>query len=78
MPVCPMCGTKVDMDKQNETYTSQFNGQEYKKYSCPNCGLHWWEPLGIVGVSLGTFFAYLMLCGLGYLILKKMAYNICS
>ncbi|SHK41389.1 lipid II flippase MurJ [Thermocrinis minervae] len=31
--------------------------------------------LGIVGVCLGTFFAYLMLCALGYIILKKMYYN---
>jgi len=48
MPKCPICETLVENSSYTETYTSPFNNQEYKKYECPNCELHWWEPLKII------------------------------
>jgi len=48
MPKCPICETFVEDNSYTETYTSPFNNQEYKKYECPNCELHWWEPLKII------------------------------
>jgi hypothetical protein len=26
-----------------ETYVFPYNNQEYKRYECPNCNVHWWE-----------------------------------
>lgn len=43
MPICPVCQTVINA--YTETYTSPYNRQEYKKYECPTCDLHWWEPL---------------------------------
>ncbi len=43
---CPICKTEVDT--YTETYTSPYNKQEYKKYECPTCDVHWWEPLKII------------------------------
>jgi len=48
VPKCPICETLVEDSSYTETYTSPFNNQEYKKYECPNCELHWWEPLKII------------------------------
>jgi len=48
MPKCPICETLVKDSSYAETYISPFNNQEYKKYECPNCELHWWEPLKII------------------------------
>ncbi len=46
MPNCPVCQTLVEVS--SERYVSPYNQQEYKKYSCPTCDLHWWEPLKII------------------------------
>ena len=46
MAVCPICQTEVN--NYTETYISPYNQQEYKKYECPNCDVHWWEPLKII------------------------------
>ncbi|SHK41418.1 class I SAM-dependent methyltransferase [Thermocrinis minervae] len=46
MPNCPVCQTSVEAP--SERYVSPYNQQEYKRYSCPNCDLHWWEPLKII------------------------------
>lgn len=46
MPHCPVCQTQVEA--YTETYTSPYNKQEYEKYECPHCEVHWWEPLKII------------------------------
>ena len=45
---CPICGTKQKIRAYTETYLSPYNNQEYKKYECPICKVHWWEPLKII------------------------------
>ncbi|WP_428108751.1 class I SAM-dependent methyltransferase [Caldisericum sp.] len=40
--------TKVEERNYKEVYVSPYNNQEYKRYECPNCDLHWWEPLKII------------------------------
>jgi len=45
---CPICGTSVEASSFKETYVSPYNNQEYKRYECPNCDVHWWEPLKII------------------------------
>jgi 2-polyprenyl-3-methyl-5-hydroxy-6-metoxy-1,4-benzoquinol methylase len=42
---CPICYTEVEERNFKETYVSPYNNQEYKRYECPNCDVHWWEPL---------------------------------
>ena len=46
MPECSICKTVVT--SHTEVYTSPYNMQEYKKYECPTCDVHWWEPLKII------------------------------
>jgi len=45
---CPICYTEVEERDFKETYVSPYNNQEYKRYECPNCDVHWWEPLKII------------------------------
>jgi 2-polyprenyl-3-methyl-5-hydroxy-6-metoxy-1,4-benzoquinol methylase len=45
---CPICGTEVKTDSFKEVYVSPYNKEEYKRYECPNCDVHWWEPLKII------------------------------
>jgi 2-polyprenyl-3-methyl-5-hydroxy-6-metoxy-1,4-benzoquinol methylase len=45
---CPICYTEVEERNFKETYVSPYNNQEYKRYECPNCDAHWWEPLKII------------------------------
>jgi SAM-dependent methyltransferase len=45
---CPICYTEVEERKFKETYVSPYNNQECKRYECPNCDAHWWEPLKII------------------------------
>jgi 2-polyprenyl-3-methyl-5-hydroxy-6-metoxy-1,4-benzoquinol methylase len=45
---CPICYTEVEERNIKETYVSPYNNQEYKRYECPNCDVHWWEPLKII------------------------------
>ncbi|WP_029551355.1 class I SAM-dependent methyltransferase [Thermocrinis jamiesonii] len=45
---CPICLTEVAKENYSETYISPYNNQEYKRYECPNCDVHWWEPLKII------------------------------
>jgi 2-polyprenyl-3-methyl-5-hydroxy-6-metoxy-1,4-benzoquinol methylase len=45
---CPICGTEVETSSFKEVYVSPYNNQEYKRYECPNCDVHWWEPLKII------------------------------
>jgi len=45
---CPICYTEVEERNFKETYVSPYNNQEYKRYKCPNCEVHWWEPLKII------------------------------
>jgi SAM-dependent methyltransferase len=45
---CPICYTEVEEQNFKETYVSPYNNQEYKRYECPNCDVHWWEPLKII------------------------------
>jgi len=45
---CPICYTEVEERNFKETYISSYNDQEYKRYECPNCDVHWWEPLKII------------------------------
>jgi SAM-dependent methyltransferase len=45
---CPICGTSVEAGSFKEVYVSPYNNQEYKRYECPNCDVHWWEPLKII------------------------------
>jgi SAM-dependent methyltransferase len=45
---CPICGTEVETSSFKEVYVSPYNNQEYKRYECPNCEVHWWEPLKII------------------------------
>ncbi len=45
---CPLCCTEVEERSFKETYVSPYNNQEYKRYECPNCDVHWWEPLKII------------------------------
>jgi len=45
---CPICGTELEASSFKETYVSPYNNQEYKRYECPNCDVHWWEPLKII------------------------------
>ncbi len=45
---CPICYTEVEERSFKETYVSPYNNQEYKRYECPNCDVHWWEPLKII------------------------------
>jgi len=40
--------TEVAKEDYKETYISPYNNQEYKRYECPNCDVHWWEPLKII------------------------------
>jgi len=46
MAICPICQTEVN--DYTEVYISPYNQQKYKKYECPNCDVHWWEPLKII------------------------------
>jgi 2-polyprenyl-3-methyl-5-hydroxy-6-metoxy-1,4-benzoquinol methylase len=48
MLACPICGTGVEKDNFKEVYVSSYNKEEYKRYECPNCDVHWWEPLKII------------------------------
>ncbi len=48
MLTCPICGTEVEASSFKEVYVSPYNNQEYKRYECPNCDVHWWEPLKII------------------------------
>ncbi len=48
MVKCPICETCINVGGFSEVYISPFNNQEYKKYECPNCDVHWWEPLKII------------------------------
>jgi len=45
---CPICLTEVAKEDYKETYISPYNNQKYKRYECPNCDVHWWEPLKII------------------------------
>ena len=45
---CPICEAEVKKDEFKEVYVSPYNNQEYKRYECPNCDVHWWEPLKII------------------------------
>jgi 2-polyprenyl-3-methyl-5-hydroxy-6-metoxy-1,4-benzoquinol methylase len=45
---CPICYTEVEERDFKETYVSPYNSQEYRRYECPNCDVHWWEPLKII------------------------------
>ncbi len=45
---CPICYTEVEEQNFKETYVFPYNNQEYKRYECPNCDVHWWEPLKII------------------------------
>jgi len=45
---CPICEAEVKKDGFKEVYVSPYNNQEYKRYECPNCEVHWWEPLKII------------------------------
>jgi 2-polyprenyl-3-methyl-5-hydroxy-6-metoxy-1,4-benzoquinol methylase len=45
---CPICGAGVEGSSFKEVYVSPYNNQEYKRYECPNCDVHWWEPLKII------------------------------
>jgi SAM-dependent methyltransferase len=45
---CPICRTSVEAGSFKEVYVSPYNNQEYKRYECPNCDVHWWEPLKII------------------------------
>jgi len=45
---CPICYIQVEERNFKETYVSPYNNQEYKRYECPNCDVHWWEPLKII------------------------------
>jgi SAM-dependent methyltransferase len=45
---CPICYTEVEERNFKEAYVSPYNNQEYKRYECPNCNVHWWEPLKII------------------------------
>jgi 2-polyprenyl-3-methyl-5-hydroxy-6-metoxy-1,4-benzoquinol methylase len=45
---CPICYTEVEERNFKETYVSPYNNQEYKRYECLNCDVHWWEPLKII------------------------------
>jgi len=45
---CPICKVEVEASSFKEVYTSPYNNQEYKRYECPNCDVHWWEPLKII------------------------------
>jgi len=40
---CPICGTEVEASSIKEVYVSPYNNQEYKRYECPNCDVHWWD-----------------------------------
>ena len=48
MNQCPICLNEVDEKDYKEIYISPYNNQEYKRYECSNCDLHWWEPLKII------------------------------
>jgi len=45
---CPICYTEVEERDFKETYVFPYNNQEYRRYECPNCDVHWWEPLKII------------------------------
>jgi SAM-dependent methyltransferase len=45
MLTCPICGAGVEAGSFKEVYVSPYNNQEYKRYECLNCDVHWWEPL---------------------------------
>jgi len=45
---CPICSTDIDLKAFKEVYISPFNNQEYKRYVCPKCDIHWWGPLKII------------------------------
>jgi 2-polyprenyl-3-methyl-5-hydroxy-6-metoxy-1,4-benzoquinol methylase len=45
---CPICGTELEASSFKEVYVSPYNNQEYKRYECPNCDVHWWESLKII------------------------------
>jgi hypothetical protein len=45
---CLICRTSVEAGSFKEVYVSPYNNQEYKRYECPNCDVHWWEPVKII------------------------------
>ena len=48
MPLCPICSEAVEESDYREIYISPYNKQEYKRYECPSCDVHWWEPMKII------------------------------
>jgi SAM-dependent methyltransferase len=48
MLTCPICKVEVETSSFKETYVSPYNNQEYKRYECLNCDVHWWEPRKII------------------------------
>jgi len=46
--LCPICHKELTTQNYKESYISPYNNQEYKLYECPNCDVHWWEPLKII------------------------------
>jgi glycosyltransferase involved in cell wall biosynthesis len=45
---CPILYPEVEERNFKETYISPYNNQDYKRYDCPNCDVHWWRPLKII------------------------------
>uniref|UniRef100_A0A7C4JSS7 Class I SAM-dependent methyltransferase n=1 Tax=Thermodesulfobacterium geofontis TaxID=1295609 RepID=A0A7C4JSS7_9BACT len=45
---CPICETEIEKQGFKEIYVSPYNNQEYKRYECLTCDVHWWEPLKII------------------------------
>uniref|UniRef100_A0A7V5XG15 Class I SAM-dependent methyltransferase n=1 Tax=Thermodesulfobacterium geofontis TaxID=1295609 RepID=A0A7V5XG15_9BACT len=45
---CPICEVDIEKDGFKEIYISPYNNQEYKRYECPNCDVHFWRPLKII------------------------------
>ena len=45
---CLIYGASVVAGSFKEVYVSPYNNQECNRYECPNCDVHWWEPLKII------------------------------
>ena len=48
MPFCPICSEVVEDNNYKEVYVSPYNKEQYKRYECSSCDVHWWEPMKIM------------------------------
>jgi hypothetical protein len=73
---CPICYTGVEERNFKETYVSPYNNQDYKRYECPNCDVHWWEPLKIIPEFYESIVPSIWYDALGMVVVESFAFGV--